>query len=481
MATYDLVVLGAGPVGENVADRAVAGGLSAVIVESERVGGECSYWACIPSKVLLRPGAAVRAARSVPGAAAACDHDLDADAILAHRTEMVNGWDDGAQVSWLADAGIDLVRGTARLTGEKEVTVSGRDGQQHLDARQAVAVCTGSRAFLPDLPGLPDAGVWTNREAVGADHVPRSLLIVGGGVVACEMASAYADLGSAVIMLVRDARLLQRTEPVAGELVANALRDRGVEIVSGTSATSLTREAGGGMVHVECDDGQRRSAEEVLMATGRAPRTQDLGLASVGLRDGEWLEVDETMMVCDADGLPASDWLYAVGDVNQRNLITHQGKYQARAAGDIIAARARGEAVEVRPWGHHAATADERAAVQVIFTDPQVGAVGLTQAAAEAAGYRVRVLDQEIGDVAGAALHAVGYQGTARLVIDEEAQVVLGATFVGPDVAEMLHAATIAVVGEVPISRLWHAVPAFPTMSEVWLRLLEDYGRPISP
>ncbi|WP_432974260.1 FAD-dependent oxidoreductase [Dactylosporangium sp. CA-233914] len=219
-------------------------------------------------------------------------------------------------------------------------------------------------------------------------------------------------------------------------------------------------------------------ADELLVAIGRTPNTRDIGLDKIGLKVGGWLTVDDTLRVVGEDGVLVGDgWLYAAGDVNRRVLLTHQGKYQARAVGDVIVARAKGETVDDRPWGRHVATADERAVPQVVFTDPEVASVGLTAAAAEAAGMRIRVVEHDLAAVAGSALHAEGYQGQARMVVDEDRRVIVGFTLVGPDVAELLHAATIAIVGEVPLGRLWHAVPAFPTVGEVWLRLLEAYGR----
>jgi pyruvate/2-oxoglutarate dehydrogenase complex dihydrolipoamide dehydrogenase (E3) component len=212
-------------------------------------------------------------------------------------------------------------------------------------------------------------------------------------------------------------------------------------------------------------------AEEVLVAVGRTPRTADLGLETLGLTPGHWLTVDDTMLV------KGFDWLYAVGDVNHRVLLTHQGKYQARAAGDVIAARALGQPVDDAPWGRHVATADIEAVPQVTFTDPEVASVGLTEAAARKAGYDIRVVDYELGWIAGASAHADHYEGHARAIIDAEHEVLIGVTFVGPDVAEMLQAATIAIVGKVPLKRLWHAVPAYPTLNEVWLRFLETDGR----
>lgn len=468
-AECDLVVIGAGPVGENVADRAVQGGLSAVVVESELVGGECSYWACMPSKALLRAGSALRAAREAPGAAEAVAGGVDVAAVLRRRDAIVHEWDDSGQVAWLDGAGIALVRGHGVLTGEREVTVDGRV----LRARHAVAVCTGSAALLPDVPGLAEAGLWTSREATGVREVPASLVIIGGGVVACEMATAFASFGTAVTMLGRSS-LLKGMEPFAGDRVAAGLRAAGVDVRTGVDIERVDREgaAPGGDVVVALRDGSRVRAAEGLVATGRIPRTQDLGLDAVGLQPGSWLSVDDTMRV------HGFDWLYAVGDVNGRVLLTHQGKYQARAAGDVIAARARGRGVDTSPWGTHVATADHAAVPQVVFTEPEVAAVGLTAAEAEASGIRVRTLDYDLSWVAGASTHSAAYEGTARAVVDDDRGVLVGATFVGQDVAELLHAATVAIVGEVPIARLWHAVPSYPTLSEVWLRWLEAYGRP---
>ncbi|WP_295013686.1 NAD(P)/FAD-dependent oxidoreductase [uncultured Microbacterium sp.] len=465
---YDLIVLGAGPVGENVADRAVQGGLTAVVVESELVGGECSYWACTPSKALLRSPQVLRAARHVGGAAEAVTGDLDVTAVLARRDGFTSHWSDDGQVSWLHDAGIDLVRGHGRLTGERQVTVTDADGSERvLTARHAVALCTGSDAAIPPIPGLAEARPWTSREATSAEEIPDSLVVIGGGVVAVEMATAYASLGSRVTVLARSG-LLGSVEPFAGELVAEGLRDLGVDVRTGAKTLSVSRDEDGVTVST---DGGDVTAAEVLVATGRIPRSADVGLEVVGGTPGEWIRVDDTLRV------PGSDWLYAVGDVNGRVLLTHQGKYQARAAGDAIAARAAGEEVLDAPWGRHAATADAAAVPQVVFSEPEVAAAGLTEEAARAAGHAVRAVDVEFSAVAGASLHADGYRGKARMVVDEERQVLLGVTFAGPDVAELIHAATVAIAGEVPLSRLWHAVPSYPTMSEVWLRLLEAYGR----
>ncbi|WP_136708665.1 NAD(P)/FAD-dependent oxidoreductase [Agromyces sp. H66] len=471
----DVVVLGGGPVGENVADRARAGGLQTVIVERELVGGECSYWACIPSKTLLRSAAALRAAQRVPGAAEAITGSLDVSAVLRRRDYWVSDWTDTGAVGWLDSVGIELERGTGRLDGPRRVVVDRPDGTEvTLIARHAVVVSTGSDPVVPPIPGLAEARPWTSRDATSVQDPPARLAIIGGGVVATEMATAFAGFGTEVTVLVRS-RLLGGFEPFAGEAVAAGLRGLGASVRLGVEPTKVERTAAGEVV-VTLDDGSTVTADEVLVATGRAPRTGAIGLDTVGLEPGSWLDVDETMLVRGASG--DGDWLYATGDVNHRALLTHQGKYQGRAAGDAIAARAKGAPVDASPWGVHAATADHTAVPQVVFAEPECVAVGLTEAAARDAGIDVRVGDVAIESASGAGILADGYDGRARLVVDAGRGVVVGATFVGQDVAELLHAATTAIVGEVPVDRLWHAVPAFPTVSEVWLRLLEDLGRP---
>jgi pyruvate/2-oxoglutarate dehydrogenase complex dihydrolipoamide dehydrogenase (E3) component len=474
---YDVVIIGAGPVGENVADRVVRGGLTAAVVERELVGGECSYWACMPTKALLRSGAVLRAARQVPGAREAVTGDLDVAAVLRRRDSFASNWQDDGQASWLEQVGVPLYRGHGRIGSARVVEVTGEDGSTTtLTARHAVVVATGSGALVPDVDGLRDAAPWTSREAAAASSVPARLAVIGGGVVAAEMATAFSGLGSSVTVLARDG-VLHLAEPFVGERVVESLRDNGVSVRIGAEAGSVKRDDDG-TVSITLTTGERVEADELLVAIGRTPNTADIGLDTIGLEPGSWLAVDDTLRVVDEAGEPFDGgWLYAAGDVNRRVLLTHQGKYQARAAGDVIVARAKGEAVEGGRWGRHAATADERAVPQVVFTDPEVASVGLTAAAAEAAGLRIRVVDHDLTALAGSSLHAEGYRGHARMVVDEDREVVVGFTLVGPDVSELLHAATIAVVGEVPLDRLWHAVPAFPTVSEVWLRLLEAYGR----
>ncbi len=467
MDEYDLIVIGAGATGENVAERAKAGGLRVAIIESELVGGECSYWACMPSKALLRSGAALRAAQRVNGARQAVTGSVDVAATLARRDKASNNWSDQNQVDWLAAAGVELIRGSGRITAEREVTVTHSDGSTFvLTARHAVAVCTGTSALVPDVPGLRESAPWTSREVTSAKEIPATLAIMGGGVVGVEMATAYASFGTSVILFSRST-LLGGNEPFAGEMVKSSLEELGVDVRLGVEPTSVNRRDN--QVSIELDDGSTITADELLVSTGRAPRTDELGLDTVGLTDGDWMHVDDTLRV------PGIDWLYAVGDVNHRALLTHQGKYQARVAGNVIAARAKGERVDQEPWSHFVATADHGAVPKVTFSEPEVASVGHTVASAKEAGFDIRVIDRDLGRVAGASLHAGGYRGQVRMIVDEKRKIIIGMTFVGQDVGEMLHSATIAIVGEVPIDRLWHAVPAYPTMSEVWLRLLEEY------
>jgi pyruvate/2-oxoglutarate dehydrogenase complex dihydrolipoamide dehydrogenase (E3) component len=476
----DVVVIGGGPVGENVADRVVKGGLSAVLVESRLVGGECSYFACVPSKALLRPGSALEGACTVDGARQAVTGPLDDEAALARRTRLTGDWSDDGQLEWLAGANIDLARGHGRLASERTVVVDLADGGAvTIRAEHAVVIATGTSPLLPPIPGLAEAAPWTNREATSADAAPRRLVVLGGGPVACELATAWRSLGSEEVTIVeRSPRLLGRVEPFAAEAVEAGLEAQGVVVWTGASATRVERPTPGGPVRVHLDGGEGDpvvEADELLVATGRTPASADIGLEAVGLAPGSWLEVDDTGRVTGVDG----GWLYAAGDITREVLLTHVGKYQGRACGDAIVARARGElgedAHDAAPWGRFAATARHRAVPQVVYTRPEVVAVGLSEAAARDAGIDVRVVRRAI-DVEGAILHADGYEGAAQIVVDEARGVIVGATFVGPDVGEMLHAATIAVVGEVPLDRLWHAVPAFPSVSEIWLRLLEDYG-----
>ncbi|GAA3764537.1 dihydrolipoyl dehydrogenase family protein [Salinactinospora qingdaonensis] len=470
---YDVIVIGAGSTGENVADRVRRAGLTTVVVERALVGGECSYWACMPSKALLRPPAALHQASAVDGAREAISDGLSPRPALARRDEIVSHWHDDSQVTWVHDAGIDLVRGQGRLVGERLVEVTSPAGEIIvLTARHAVALCTGSRPLVP--PPLAPAQPWGTHEATSAQQVPDSLIVVGGGVAGCELAWAWHCLGAQVTMVVRGPRLLAGYEPFAGDHLRQALHHAGIDIRTATSARQATRDPATGYVSLTCDSDQGQqvlTAAELLAATGRAPTTDDLGLDSIGL-DPAALDVDDTCQVTGVD----EGWLYAVGDVNGRAMLTHMGKYQARACGEAIAARAAGTEATIHAWSRCTATADHHAVPQVVFTEPEVAAVGRTEDAARAAGLRVRAVEYPLSSIAGAVLYARDYSGHAKIVVDDERQVLLGCTLVGSGAGELIHAATVAVVGEVPLERLWHAVPAYPTMSEIWLRLLETYG-----
>ncbi|ORB73669.1 dihydrolipoyl dehydrogenase family protein [Mycobacterium scrofulaceum] len=469
---YEVLVLGAGPIGQNAAERARAAGLTVALIERELVGGECSYWACVPSKALLRPVIAVSDARRVDGAREAVSGPIDAAGVFGRRNRYVSDWDDSGQADWVSEIGATLVRGHGRLDGARRIVVTAASGETSvLAARHAVVVCTGSRPALPDLPGIDEARPWTNRQATDSSYVPQHLAVVGAGGVGVEMATAWRGLGSRVTLLARGSGLLPRMEPFVGELIGRGLAEMGVDVRGGVSVRAL-RRADGGQAILDLDDGSELRVDEVLFATGRTPLTDDIGLETIGLTPGSWLDVDDTCRVRAVE----DGWLYAAGDVNHRALLTHQGKYQGRIAGAAIGARAAGKPLDTAPWGRHATTADHHAVPQAFFTDPEAAAVGLTAEQAQRAGHRVRTVDVQIGDaVMGARLYADGYTGRARMVVDLDREHLLGVTLVGPGVTEMLHSATIAVAGEVPIDRLWHAVPCFPTVSELWLRLLEAY------
>jgi dihydrolipoamide dehydrogenase len=469
--TYDVIVIGAGPVGQTVADRCRAADLSVAVVERELVGGECSYWGCVPSKALLRPVLALADVRRVDGAREAVTGALDSAGVFTRRDRYVSNWDDSGQAAGVMASGTELIRGHGRLDGPRRVSVTAPEGHViSLIARHAVVVSSGSGAVIPDIPGLDEVRPWTNREATDSSEVPRRLAIVGGGGVAVEMATAWQGLGSAVTLLVRS-RILAGMEPFVADEVQRGLSTAGVDVRTGVNIGRLRRVGSDGIV-AELDDGDVIEVDEVMFATGRSPLTGDMGLDTVGLTPGTWLDTDDTLTVTGVAG----DWLYAAGDANHRALLTHQGKYQARIAAEVIAARAHSVPVDAGAWNRFSATADTRAVPQVFFTDPEAGSVGMTEQQARAAGHTISVVDIEIGDVVmGAKLYADGYRGRARMVVDDSRGIPLGVTMVGPGVGEMLHAATVAVVGQVPIDRLWHAVPCFPTVSELWLRLLEAY------
>lgn len=463
---FDVIVIGAGPAGENIAPRVARRGLTAAVVEAELAGGDCAYFACVPSKALLRPTDLEAEVRRVPGLAL---RPIDVGAVLARRDESVSNFNDKKQVEWIENVPAVFVRGRGALAGPKQVEVTAPDGSTRLlRARHAVVIATGSVPFVPPIPGLVEASPWKSRDATSAKTIPQRLAVLGGGVVACEMSQALHGLGAReTTMLVRGGAVLERMEAHAGQLVGQSLTESGIDIRTHVTVTKVERSPSRGPVRLYLSTGGPLDVDEVLVATGRRAATSEIGLDVVGLPDDKPIEVDDTMR---ATGI---DWLYAVGDVNGKALLTHIGKYQARLCGDVIAARAKGERDDLPNMRD---AADRFGAPQVIFTDPQVCAVGLTEAAARKAGHDVRVVEYDMAALAGSYLLGDGYRGRAKAVVDERRKVLLGVTFVGSGVAELLHSATIAVTAEVPLDRLWHAVPPFPTVSEVWLRLLEEYG-----
>jgi len=466
---FDVIVVGAGPVGETAAARAVRGGLTAAVVERRLVGGECNYYGCVPSKALLWPMELAAQVGRMPGLKLA--GPIDAGAVLARRDDFVYHHDDSGPVNALEKLPATFVRGQGRLAGARRLEVTQPDGAvRTLSARHAVVLATGSDPLIPPIPGLAAARPWTNRDATSVEEVPKRLIVLGGGPVACEMSQALHALGTEEITLVvRDDRLLRRSEPFAGEMLARSFQQSGIGLRFGRSIDRVERPAPGGPVAVDLDDGTHLDADEILVAAGRQPVTADIGLETAGLQPHGPLAVDDSMRVTEVrDG-----WLYAVGDVNGRNMLTHMGKYQARVCGDVIVARARGRADDMPSLRD---TADARGAPQSIFTDPQVISAGRTEARARADGFRVRTVMLDMGGIPGAALQADGYAGRVKAVVDEDRKVLLGVTVVGPAVVDHLHALTIAVTAEIPLDRLWHAVPAFPTVSEFWLYLLEQYG-----
>jgi len=442
-ACYDAVVLGAGPAGEVAVSRLNGQGLKVALVERELVGGECGYWACIPSKTLLRPPEARSEAERSAGVAAP---ELSWPEVAAYRDTMVRHLDDSAQVSGYREEGVDVFRGEGRIAGRGHVEVDGQVLQT-----DRVIVATGSDASIPPIDGLEQAGYWTNREATTLAEIPESIVILGGGPVGVELGQLMRRFGARVTIVEHGERLLSREGPAVGELIAQSLRDEGLEIRLGAKATAVERRDGERMVRL--DDGDQVSGRELLVATGRAPRVHGIGLESIGIDpDPEGLEVDERCR--------AAEGVWAIGDVTGVMALTHVGMYQGRiTAQDIAGGQPR---------------ADYAAIPRVVFSDPEVAAVGLTEQQARQDGIEVATARVALAEaIARPSTYEENPRGDLGLIADNQRQVLIGAWAVAPMASEWIHYAALAIKTQTPLAVLRDTVAQFPTFTEAYLNGLE--------
>ncbi|NVN49309.1 NAD(P)/FAD-dependent oxidoreductase [Mycolicibacterium hippocampi] len=463
---FDVIVIGGGPGGASAAGYLSAEGLTVALVEERLIGGECHYWACNPTKTLLRPIEVLALAKAVPGVREAVGQaQVDVAAVFAKRDAIVDHLNDDGVTAALQHDGFAVIHAHGRLSGEREVTVTHRDGREEpISARHAVVLATGTRPAIPDVPGLADARPWTNRDLATMTRVPPRALIVGGGVVGVEFATILAGLGSTVTLLVRGHTLLRNSEAVAGEMVTESLRRNGVDIRFGAQLSAVTRSDADGVVTATVDD-EYIEVDEIVVAAGRVVNTDALGLDAVGLPAGDFVAVDDHLHAVGTDGT----WLYAMGDTTGRALLSHLSQYHAVVVADVIAARARG-----RQLGPDELIArDPHNLPQVVYTDPQVVEVGRTESQARADGFTVTTTTARYPEaVPDLAIFRDGFDAWAKLVIDADTDTLLGATFVGPEFAELAQAATLAVVAKVPIDVLRHVVAPHPSINQIWNPLI---------
>lgn len=463
---FDVVVVGGGVGGVAAVRKLASAGLSVALVEDRLVGGECHYWGCNPSKTLLRPIEVFNLAKAVPGVQEAIsEQELDVAAVFAKRDALIEHLSDQDRTASLRQAGVAVFHGLGRLSGQRTVRVAYADNTEAvLTARHAVVIATGTRPNVPEIPGLAHARPWTNRDLTTMTKVPPRALVVGGGPVGVEFATILTGLGSEVTLLVRGNTLLCNCEPEARDLVARSLRSKGVTIHFETELSAVARPVAGGPVTATFH-GQTIEVDEVVLAAGRRANTDNIGLESIGLPGGEIVSVNDHLQAVGVTG----DWLYALGDTTGRARLSHISTYHGRVVAEIIAARAAGQQLSA----NELTARDAGNLAQVIHTEPQVAWVGHTESQARAEGLAVRTRTARYpGAVSFLALYRDGFQGWAKLVINDETNTLLGATFVGPQFSELVQAATLAIVAKVPVTLLRHAVAPHPTVNQVWDPLL---------